>query len=346
MQSGIDSVSASGGEVWVRTGVYNERITLRAYAYIYGGFAGTEDSRDHRDWRTQPTVLDGQASGSVVTVLTGEKISTIDGFTIRNGKATYGGGLYCYGGSPTIANTTITGNSGGGIYCESSSPTIINTAITGNSASRGGGIYCYGGSPTIINTTITGNNAYYGGGICCIGGSPTISNNTITGNRASSGGGVYFASNSLTIANTIIAFNSSGIGVANNSSGTLTLRYNCVYANAQYNYSGVPDPTGTNGNISADPRFVRTPAVGADGKWGTADDDLGDLHLRPGSPCIDAGDNGALPLDMLTDLDGRFRFFDDPATPDTGAGTRPIVDMGAFEYIPRRLRSRRGYRCG
>ena len=35
-----------------------------------------------------------------------------------------------------------------------------------------------------------------------------------------------------------------------------------------------------------------------------------------------------------TDLEGNPRFVDDPATPDSGAGVPPIVDMGAYEYTP------------
>ena len=39
-----------------------------------------------------------------------------------------------------------------------------------------------------------------------------------------------------------------------------------------------------------------------------------------------------VPPGILTDLDGRPRFVDDPDTPDTGNGTPPIVDMGAYEF--------------
>ncbi|MHC4588818.1 MAG: choice-of-anchor Q domain-containing protein, partial [Planctomycetota bacterium] len=58
------------------------------------------------------------------------------------------------------------------------------------------------------------------------------------------------------------------------------------------------------------------------------------LHLQPGSPCIDAGDNTAVPEGITTDLDGNRRFHDDPGTPDTGNpdGINPIVDMGAYEF--------------
>ena len=77
------------------------------------------------------------------------------------------------------------------------------------------------------------------------------------------------------------------------------------------------------------------------------DDDFwvdGDYRLRAGSPCIDAGDNDAVPNDILDldgdgdtgepipfDLAGGPRFLDDPTVPDTGQGTPPIVDMGAYE---------------
>ena len=47
------------------------------------------------------------------------------------------------------------------------------------------------------------------------------------------------------------------------------------------------------GNLDADPLFVREPTPGADGTWGAADDDYGDLRLRIASPAIDVGDNSA-----------------------------------------------------
>jgi len=53
----------------------------------------------------------------------------------------------------------------------------------------------------------------------------------------------------------------------------------------------------------------------------------------PGSPCIDAADNSAVPAGTAVDRDRSGRFYDDPDTNDTGSGTAPIVDMGAYEYI-------------
>ena len=70
-----------------------------------------------------------------------------------------------------------------------------------------------------------------------------------------------------------------------------------------------------------------------------------DFRLASESPCIDAADNTAVPADLDDldddgdvdeptpfDLDGNPRFVDDPATDDTGNGTPPIVDMGAYEF--------------
>jgi hypothetical protein len=74
------------------------------------------------------------------------------------------------------------------------------------------------------------------------------------------------------------------------------------------------------GNINADPHFVNPGA----GNW----------TLGSGSPAVDSGNNAAVPPGVTTDLAGLPRFFDDPAVPDTGAGTPPIVDMGAYERVP------------
>ena len=80
------------------------------------------------------------------------------------------------------------------------------------------------------------------------------------------------------------------------------------------------------GNIDADPRFVDiADPDGPDDAWLTSDDGL---RLQAGSPCIDAADGAAA---SPTDILGRPRF-DDPATPNTGTGTPPYADIGAYEF--------------
>ena len=303
VQAGIDAAAAVGGDVWAKAGTYNERITLKAYVYVYGGFAGTETVRSDRSFVLNKTILDGGSNGSVVTAsASGYYTSAIDGFTIRNAKTNNsGGGIYCTFSSPTISNNTITGNSaiyGGGIFCNNSYPLISNNIITRNIASRCCGIYCSSSSPKISNNIITKNS---GSGIYCNFSSPAISNNTIEGNIASNGGGVYCTNSSPVISNNLIAFNSSGIY---NYGGPPTLRNNNVYNPDGYNYSGLS--TGT-GDISVNPQFLAS--------W------IDDYRLRPASPCINTGNNSYVQAGLL-DMEGKSRIF-----PANGK-----VDMGCFEY--------------
>ncbi|MCU0663534.1 MAG: hypothetical protein MUC50_14550 [Myxococcota bacterium] len=63
--------------------------------------------------------------------------------------------------------------------------------------------------------------------------------------------------------------------------------------------------------------------------WGPGATDMDvDLYLQSGSPCIDAANGDVAPQ---LDLDGLSRY-DDPLTPNTGAGTPNYADMGAYEY--------------
>ena len=135
--------------------------------------------------------------------------------------------------------------------------------------------------------------------------------------------------------NSILSYYSpvpGGYGVYVDNGGSLNMSYNNVWSPWGTVYYPVEDdPTGSNGNISLNPRFMDIYA--------------GDLHLQTGSPCIDAGDNSLVLFDendmdqdgdmsepIPWDLDGNFRFFDDPGTIDTGIGDPPITDMGAYEY--------------
>ena len=93
------------------------------------------------------------------------------------------------------------------------------------------------------------------------------------------------------------------------------------------------------GNVAGDPHLMRLPNPGADGQWGTYDDDYGDLRPRndgPGksSSCIDAGNDAAVPRLVFLDLAGHPRFVDDRLTPDTGvaANNHPVVDIGCYEF--------------
>ncbi len=68
--------------------------------------------------------------------------------------------------------------------------------------------------------------------------------------------------------------------------------------------------------------FFEAPSAGDDGKWGTDDDNYGDLRLKQSSLCIDAGNPDETQFDVLsTDFYGRQRI------------ANGIIDMGAVESV-------------
>jgi predicted outer membrane repeat protein len=222
---------------------------------------------------------------------------------------------------------------GGGAHCTSTT-TFLNCAFIENHAGRGAGI-C--GSPTVLNAIFLRNSATRGGAIYGGGtytGAATIINSTMADNTASMQGGAYFAptGGESLLENCILWANTAASGAQVAVEGVASVSY-CdlqggeaavyVEGNATLNWN--------EGNIDAQPRFV------------SLDDD--NVRLGAESPCIDAADNTAVPPDIADldgdgdtdeptpfDLDGNPRFVDDPATDDTGNGTPPIVDMGAYEF--------------
>ena len=297
VQAGLDT-AAAGDQVWVAAGAYVEAITLKAEVALYGGFAGGETDLSQRNWTSNITILDGNRAYCVVRASPHSTRATrIDGFTVSNcywnGSS---GAILCTSidCSMTITNCTVKGNEGTGIYCAyNASPAILNNTISGNTSL---GVYCEDSQALIANNLISGN----GGGIGCHNSSANvIINNTIIGNVGADSYGII-CSGSETIANTIVAFHTIGIAA---STGT-SVRNCCVYGNTTTNYGGVPDQTGTNGNISADPKL----------SWPF----YSNAHIQPGSSCIDAGDDGVVQGDWL-DIDGQPRIL----------GTH--VDIGADE---------------
>ncbi|HEY3322160.1 MAG TPA: Ig-like domain-containing protein [Planctomycetota bacterium] len=228
--------------------------------------------------------------------------------------------------SPSITDCTFsgnTGNDGGGIYnFNYSSPAITNCIFRGNVGNYGAGMFNYlYSSPTVVNCVFDANTANYsGGGMYNQNGcSPAIANCTFAGNDATAhdGGGMYNYDASPVVTNCIFwgdTAGGAGPEICDSSSSTI-VAYTCVAGG----YIGT-------GNISSDPLFVNP--LGTDGIAGTEDDDL---RLRAGSPCIDAGQNAAVPSGVTTDLAGNPRFAEDPDAANTGSGTAPIVDMGAYE---------------
>lgn len=275
----------------------------------------------------------------------------IEGFTITKGyNSENGGGINGNGCSATIQYNRILDNratqDGGGVY--SCNGLIQYNTISGNTSGHGGGglALCNG---LIRYNTIAGNKATYAGG-GLYGCNGTVDGNRICGNEANYGGGLI---NGVSVRNNWIYRNhaiSTGGGVDDNWGGVLEIENNTIVGNAAYHGGGVniapdrirnciiwgnqatKDPQiyqrysvtalplacviegwtdRSNGNLCFDPRFVDA-----------ANDDY---HLRPDSPCIDAG---ATPQAAETDFDGGPRVVD--AFPLNLRGSD--VDIGADEF--------------
>jgi hypothetical protein len=206
-----------------------------------------------------------------------------------------GGGVYNFGGAPTIQNCLFEQNAvqdtGGAIMDRGSGGKTINCIIWRNAAQNGGGaIYITPSTetgatnnPQFINCTIYDNSTVYvGGGVFCEDTNASFVNCIVWGNSA--GGGW------------------PGIGSAlAPSAGKPLVRYSDVQGTTVY--PGV-------GNKLSDPMFV--------------DPDNGDITLSFDSPCLDSGSNAAV-LGVLEDYDGGTRIVD-----GDGNGVA-IVDMGALE---------------
>ncbi|MHC4083034.1 MAG: GC-type dockerin domain-anchored protein [Planctomycetota bacterium] len=263
-----------------------------------------------------------------------------------------GGGFYCAGtfSSAEVTNCTFENNvamlGGGGMNIYRAQATIKNSVFEGNFAKGAGGLMHAGadGNATIENCVIANNvSSGNGGGVLIFNCAATISNCLIANNEAAElGGGVMVAYNvSLGMTNCTVAANLATFGgglacddwfermpsevdVTNsvfwNEGEEITIRDASTVAIA---FSDIEGGYPGTGNIDADPQFV--------------DPANGDLHPLPGSPCIDAGNNTAVPDGVTTDLDGNPRFSDDPDTPDCQqapgtCGDPPVVDMGAYEF--------------
>ena len=257
---------------------------------------------------------------------------------IENSCGSRGGGVSIFEtGTSYFIGCIFTKNvaySGGAIHSWHGSSWFINCTFNSNLAERGGVVYnTYRGYPDFMNCAFVGNTANYRGGVIFNNYHEVeVVNCTFIGNSAETGRAVAGEYEGYTtevqIVNSIIWDGGDEIWTEDERS-----KVTVTYSDIEGGYTG-------DGNINEDPCFVDTD--GPDNILGTEDDNL---HLRAGSPCIDAGDNDSVPLDSL-DLDGDYneleripvdfdwalRFLDEGSVPDTGNGTPPIIDMGIYEY--------------
>lgn len=186
-------------EIWVAAGLYDESranegsLVVPEGVAVYGGFIGTETARGQRNPFANVTVLEGSRArgGSpaehVITLLSN---TTLDGFTVRGGSGTLGGGIYIadaahvrvvacrieqnhamtFGGGAFVLNAsdvafqncTFVQNesqqSGGGLLAQTSEVTIVACTFLENTSSSGGGAFALDDAAVQVTSTLFRSN--------------------------------------------------------------------------------------------------------------------------------------------------------------------------------------------
>jgi len=200
-----------------------------------------------------------------------------------------------------------------------------------------GGAICNGGSVAASNCLFAGNRTRGFGGAIQSSGTLELVNCTIVGN-VSNGftsvptGAVHLSSGAADIRNTILWQNDcpqlpsgsedSQVFVQN---GTLAMNNSTIEG-----WTGALDRQGgdANGNTGVNPMFVD--ADGADGIFGTADDNP---RLQAASPARDTANNASLPLDDFDlDQDSSTMELISRELDDLRRLVAVNVDRGAYEY--------------
>ena len=284
---------------------YTECVFERNAAAYGGGmsnfYSGVSVSESVFRENVASASLDAYAGGGAISSAT-EPFAGLQACSFRrcrfaDNAAVNGGAIENhYNIDATLSECVFTGNyaseAGGAVYSKSGcTGALSNCVMVGNGSKNGGAIYnSHGSSPALMNCTIHGNVATsVGAGIYNYQSGPALVNCIVWGNQDSGGTG-----------------ESSQIWL-----GAPTVNYCCV--------EGWTGGLGGTGNIGLNPRFVRSASDGGDG-WGVGgNDDYGDLHLRGGSPGLDAGDPASVFGPGAGDLDGE------------GRVQNGRVDMGAYE---------------
>jgi hypothetical protein len=264
-------------------------------------------------------------------------VVNVSNCVIGGNSGTGGGGISFGGGTLTVTNTTLSGNSttnngvGGGMLFSSGTANIVNSTINGNTAQGGGGAFSnFGGNGStlnIVNSTISGNQSTFGGGIDARNGTVNVTNSTITGNTATNnngGGGIAHTASTINVKSSIIALNTAPITGLDVTGTVVSAGFNLVgKRDGSSGFTAATDLTGT----VASPLDPKLDPNGLQNNGGPTKT----IALLVGSPAIDKGTSAGLTGNLTTDQrsSGFPRAFNDAAIPNANGGDG--ADIGAFE---------------
>ena len=329
IQGAIDA-AVNGDIVEVGDGTYkgigNRNIDINGKDIIVRSINGAKD-----------TIIDCESMGRGFYLHSdGTDNVEIRGFTITNGFADGGAGIYIDNSTVMIADCKIIGNrshewfSGGGIL-NSGTTIIIFCTISDNEAYFGAGVL-NGLNLQITNCSIFNNASVVQGGIWN-GENLTIENSTVYGNQES---GIHnYWDGTLHIKNTTVSGH-IGPGIFNEddsegSSGYVTIENSIIAGNGANEITSISYMASSIGhnlfgsNIGAEPELQPTDYVG-DPRLGQFKNNPSPgnsyLPLLPDSPAIDKGnDDNCPPSDQI----------ENPRA-DGDGDDNIISDIGAIEF--------------
>ena len=297
IQKGINH-SKDGDSVLVYAGTYVENIDFTGKKISVIG---------ENKFRT---IIDGDSSGTVVTIESGEDSTTLlKAFMIRNGIAKNGGGIKITNKSNPVINHVIVHDNrshtnGGGIYINNARASISNTIIRGNNsdgvagglyigegaevtvsyaqiinnvaAVRGGGIFVrkHTTSFNLKYALISHNSSYEGGGIGSWYASSNLSNITFVGNNSTTNRGhaIFLRDGAqMVLENSIVMGTESNVIYLEDPESSLSATYSMI----EKGWEG-------EGNIIADPLFCNL-------EIGNHISQINNYSLWENSPCLGTG---------------------------------------------------------
>ena len=298
----------SGADVIVDRCTFTRNRTQSSGAGIYtSGYFDTPSSLEVTDCLFEGNYSDG---GAAAGLYLNAGSATVRDTTFLDNTADSAWAIAC-DGELVLENVRVVGNQS--IEWDQGSASIsvqddcdlqaTNLLVAGN---RGGGrvgmSVSGGGRATIAHGWFLGNSSEYGKVIHAVeglngGAKVTLDHVVVVGNETlipDAGHCALFAGDtaSLTVTNSIVAGNHGGFQCYGDC--VLTLRHNDVWDNDGMDYYLVPfDPTGTDGNLSVDPRLQ---------DLSSPDPLLWDVHLASDSPLVDAGTGAADPDGTPADI--------------------------------------------
>ncbi len=184
-----------GDTVLVQPGIYLESLDFQGKAITVASLLLTTDRVEYVD----STIIDTQEeqSGAVIFENDEDENSILTGFTIQNGQADNGGGVFIHSASPTISHCLLQLNTaeyaGGGIYISNESDPLIEHCqfYHNESGDVGGGIAFYGNSTGTVNDCSFRKNSTenYGGAFYSNSSNPVIANTEFLNNESARNGG-------------------------------------------------------------------------------------------------------------------------------------------------------------